>query len=207
MSKKNKHKLTQKQKVPLAGDLGGFKLYWQIFITFVRIGSFTFGGGYAMIPLIQEEVVKKKKWIEEREFIDMLAMAQSAPGVMAINTSIFIGYKMRGFKGSVVAAFGTALPSFIIILLIAIVFTTFRENPTVERIFKGIRPAVVALIAAPLYKMGKSAGVTWKTIIIPIAAVLLIWLLNISPIGIVLAAILGGIMYGVLNAKKQTKID
>lgn len=184
-----------------------WRLYWQMFFTFVRIGSFTFGGGYAMIPLIQEEVVKKRKWIDEHEFIDMLAMAQSAPGVMAINTAIFIGYKMRGFKGSVVTALGTALPSFIIILLIAMVFTSFRENPTVERIFKGIRPAVVALIAAPLYKMGKSAGVTWKTIIIPIAAVLLIWLANISPIWVVLAAIAGGILYGTFNAKKRAKID
>lgn len=186
---------------------GTLKIYWQMFFTFVRIGTFTFGGGYAMIPLIQEEVVKKKKWIEEREFIDMLAMAQSAPGVMAINTAIFIGYKMRGFKGSLVTAFGTALPSFIIILLIAIVFTSFRENPVVERIFKGIRPAVVALIAAPLYKMGKSAGITWKTIIIPIAAILLIWLGGISPIWIVLAAIIGGILYGTVNAKKQTKTE
>ncbi len=176
-----------------------------MFITFVRIGAFTFGGGYAMIPLIQDEVVKKRQWIDEREFIDMLAMAQSAPGVMAINTSIFIGYKMRGFKGSLVTALGTALPSFIIILLIAIVFTTFRENPTVDRIFKGIRPAVVALIAAPLYKMGKSAGVTWKTIIIPIAAVLIIWLGGISPIWVVLAAIVGGIGYGMLNARSKTK--
>lgn len=174
-----------------------------MFITFVRIGTFTFGGGYAMIPLIQEEVVKKKKWIEEREFIDMLAMAQSAPGVMAINTAIFIGYKMRGFKGSLITAIGTALPSFIIILLIAIIFTSFRENPVVERIFKGIRPAVVALIAAPLYKMGKSAGITWKTIIIPIAAVLLIWLGGISPVWIVVAAILGGILYGTINAKRM----
>lgn len=184
-----------------------YKIYWQMFFTFVRIGSFTFGGGYAMIPLIQEEVVKKRKWIDEHEFIDMLAMAQSAPGVMAINTAIFIGYKMRGFKGSVVTALGTALPSFIIILLVAMVFTSFRENPTVERIFKGIRPAVVALIAAPLYKMGKSAGVTRKTIIIPVASILLIWLANISPIWVVLAAISGGILFGTYNAKKRTKTD
>ena len=184
-----------------------YKIYWQMFFTFVRIGSFTFGGGYAMIPLIQEEVVKKRKWIDEHEFIDMLAMAQSAPGVMAINTAIFIGYKMRGFKGSVVTALGTALPSFIIILLVAMVFTSFRENPTVERIFKGIRPAVVALIAAPLYKMGKSAGVNRKTIIIPVASILLIWLANISPIWVVLAAISGGIPFGTYNAKKRTKTD
>ncbi len=178
-----------------------------MFFTFVKIGSFTFGGGYAMIPLIQKEVVENKKWIDKNEFIDMLAMAQSAPGVMAINTAIFIGYKIRGFKGSLVTAFGTALPSFLIILLIAIVFTNFRENETVERIFKGIRPAVVALIAAPLYSMAKSAGVNWKNIFIPIAAVLLIWLLNISPIWIVLAAIIGGIIYGSYQSKNLTKLN
>lgn len=178
-----------------------------MFFTFVKIGSFTFGGGYAMIPLIQKEVVENKKWIDKNEFIDMLAMAQSAPGVMAINTAIFIGYKIRGFKGSLVTAFGTALPSFLIILLIAMVFTNFRENETVERIFKGIRPAVVALIAAPLYSMAKSAGVNWKNIFIPIAAVLLIWLLNISPIWIVLAAIIGGIIYGSYQSKNLTKLN
>lgn len=207
MTRKDKHKSLHKQKVSNEGNLRGFKLYWQMFFTFVKIGSFTFGGGYAMIPLIQKEVVENKKWIDKNEFIDMLAMAQSAPGVMAINTAIFIGYKIRGFKGSLVTAFGTALPSFLIILLIAMVFTNFRENETVERIFKGIRPAVVALIAAPLYSMAKSAGVNWKNIFIPIAAVLLIWLLNISPIWIVLAAIIGGIIYGSYQSKNLTKLN
>lgn len=206
MSKKNKHKLIQKQEVPLAEDLRGIKLYWQLFTTFVRIGSFTLGGGYAMIPLIQKEVVENRKWIEDKEFIDMLAMAQSAPGVIAVNTAIFIGYKIRGFKGSLVTTLGSALPSFVIILLLAMVFTNFRENPVVERIFKGIRPAVVALIAAPLYKMAKSAGVTWKNIFIPIAAVLLIWLADVSPIWIVVAAIAGGIVYGIFKTKKLSNV-
>lgn len=179
--------------------------YWQLFSTFFRIGSFTFGGGYAMIPLIQEEVVTRYKWIEEREFIDMLAMAQSAPGVMAINTAIFVGYKVKGFRGSLATSLGAALPSFLIILLIAMFFTNFRENEIVARIFMGIRPAVVALIAAPVFQMGKIAGVNRKNIFIPIIAVLLIWLLGISPIWIVLAAISGGIAYGVYQSKKLTK--
>lgn len=178
--------------------------YWRLFSTFVRIGTFTLGGGYAMIPLIQKEIVENNKWMEEREFIDMLAMAQSAPGVIAVNTAIFIGYKIKGLKGSIVTTSGSVLPSFIIILLIAMVFTNFRDNPVVERIFKAIRPAVVALIAAPLYKMAKSAGVTWKNILIPIAAVVLIVWMGVSPIWIVLAAILGGISYGVLRDRKQT---
>lgn len=178
--------------------------YWRLFSTFVRIGAFTLGGGYAMIPLIQKEIVENNKWMEEREFIDMLAMAQAAPGVIAVNTAIFIGYKIKGLKGSFVTTLGSVLPSFIIILLIAMVFTNFRDNQVVERIFKAIRPAVVALIAAPLYQMAKTAGVTWKNVLIPIGAVLLIAWANISPVWIVLAAILGGIGFGVLRDKKQT---
>lgn len=178
------------------------RIYWQMFITFVRIGAFTIGGGYAMIPLIQREVVQIRKWMSPKEFIDMLALAQSAPGVIAINTAIFIGYKLKGVRGSIVTALGCALPSFVIILIIAMVFTDFKDNPLVERIFKGIRPAVVALIAAPLYNMAKSAGVTWKTLFIPVIAALLIWGLNLSPVWVVIAAIVGGIIYGTIRAKK-----
>ena len=178
------------------------RIYWQMFITFVRIGAFTIGGGYAMIPLIQREVVQVRKWMSPKEFIDMLALAQSAPGVIAINTAIFIGYKLKGVRGSIVTALGCALPSFVIILIIAMVFTDFKDNPLVERIFKGIRPAVVALIVAPLYNMAKSAGVTWKTLFIPVIAALLIWGLNLSPVWVVIAAIVGGIIYGTIRAKK-----
>lgn len=178
------------------------RIYWQMFITFVRIGAFTIGGGYAMIPLIQREVVQIRKWMSPKEFIDMLALAQSAPGVIAINTAIFIGYKLKGVRGSIVTALGCALPSFVIILIIAMVFTDFKDNPLVERIFKGIRPAVVALIVAPLYNMAKSAGVTWKTLFIPVIAALLIWGLNLSPVWVVIAAIVGGIIYGTIRAKK-----
>ena len=112
---------------------------------------------------------------------------------------------MKGIKGSLVTTLGSALPSFLIILAVAMVFTNFRDNLVVERIFKGIRPAVVALIAAPLYKMAKSAGVTWKTIFIPIVAVLLIWLAGISPIWVVISAIAGGILYGMLKARRLSK--
>ena len=184
-----------------------FRIYWQMFITFVRIGAFTIGGGYAMIPLIQREVVQVRKWMSPKEFIDMLALAQSAPGVIAINTAIFIGYKLKGVRGSIVTALGCALPSFVIILLIAMVFTNFKDSPVVERIFKGIRPAVVALIAAPLYNMAKAAGVTWKTIFIPLIAALLIWGLNISPVWVVVAAIAGGIIVGILRTRNLKKTE
>ena len=165
--------------------------YWQIFISFFKIGSFTLGGGYAMIPLIQQEVVDKKGWLKESEFVEMMAIAQSAPGPIALNTAIFVGYKARGIKGVIFSSLGTILPSFIVILLIAIIFTDFKNNPGVERVFKGIRPAVV----------GKSAGVTRKTIIFPVVAALLVWLLNLSPIYIIIAAILGGLLYGKITHK------
>lgn len=178
------------------------KIYWQLFYTFFRIGTFTIGGGYAMIPLIEKEVVDKKKWVDSKDFIDMLAMAQSSPGVIAINTAVFLGYKMKGFRGSLAAALGCALPSFIFILLIATFFIDIRSNAIVEKIFKGIRPAVVALIAAPLWNMAKSAKITWKTAIIPIGIALLIWQANVPPVYIVGASILGGIIYGTFRKPK-----
>lgn len=180
-------------------------IYRELFTVFFRIGSFTIGGGYAMIPLIRKEVVENKLWIGEQEFIDMLAMAQSAPGVIAINTAIFVGYKIRGLKGSFVTVLGSALPSFLIILIIAMTFANFKDNPIVERFFKGIRPAVVALIAAPLYNMGKAAKITWRTLFIPIIGMLLIWIGGLSPIWVVLAAIVGGIVYGFFTHKHFSK--
>lgn len=181
------------------------KFYFQLFWVFFKIGAFTFGGGYAMIPLIQREVVNRKKWLEEGEFIDMLAIAQSVPGPVSLNTAVFVGNKLKGKRGSVVSSAGIILPSFVVILLIALVFTEFKENPGVERVFKGIRPAVVALIAAPLWGMGKSAGVTWKSLWIPVAAALLIWGTGLSPIYVVIIAITGGIVYYAYKRKKKRK--
>lgn len=178
---------------------------WQIFSTFFKIGTFTLGGGYAMIPLIQKEVVDRKGWLQEDEFVDMLAIAQSSPGPIALNTAIFVGYKAGGNRGVVFSSLGTILPSFIIILAIAMVFTDFKDNPGVERVFKGIRPAVVALIAAPLWQMGKAAGITRRTVIIPVAAALLIWLTNLSPIYVIIAAITGGIAWWKFKERKTTK--
>ena len=169
---------------------------------FFKIGAFTLGGGYSMIPLIEREIVINKKWIDPKEFLDMLALAQSAPGVIAVNTAIFVGYKIKGVKGSIVASLGCILPSFIIILLVAMVFTDIKDNQIVNRIFKGICPAIVALIAAPVWNMAKSANVTWKTAFIPVIAALLIWGLGISPVFVIIAAILGGTGYGVWRSKK-----
>lgn len=177
------------------GNMSTIQKHWELFWVFFKIGAFTFGGGYAMIPLIRNEVVNKKKWLEDDEFMDMLALAQSMPGPISLNTAIFVSRKRLKFKGSLITGAGIILPSFITILAIAMVFTQFKDNPYVERIFKGIRPAVVALIAAPLLSLGKSAGVKLSNVWIPIAVALLVWLLKISPVFIILAAILLGILH------------
>jgi len=171
-------------------------LYWQIFWTFTKIGAFTIGGGYAMLPLIEKEIVIRKKWIDASEFIDRIAISQSLPGIFAVNMSILVGYRLKGNKGSIVAALGVILPSFFIILLIAMFFRQFNENIYVMKIFKAIRPAVVALIAVPVFSTAKEVGINIRTIIIPVAAAFLIWYLGISPVYIVLAAAFGGIVYG-----------
>lgn len=171
-------------------------IYSQFFSTFFRIGLFTLGGGYAMIPLIEEEVVNKRKWIDREAFLDLLAVAQTIPGVFAVNMSINIGYRLRKTRGAVTCALGCVLPSFLIILAIALFFHSFRDNKTMEAIFKGIRPAVVALIAAPCIKLARSARITLSNVWLPVGAALLIWLLGVSPVYIILAVGIGGYMYG-----------
>jgi chromate transporter len=171
-------------------------IYWQSFKTFFKIGAFTLGGGYAMIPIIEAEVVDKHKWVSKEEFLDLIAVAQSCPGVFAANISIFIGYKLRGVKGAVSTCLGAVLPSFLIILIIAMFFHRFAENAIVQSIFRGIRPAVVALIAVPTFNLAKSARISLANCWIPIGGALAIWALGVSPILIVLAAGIGGYLYG-----------
>lgn len=178
-------------------------IYLESFGIFFKIGAFTIGGGYAMVPLIENEIVTKRKWISKDDFIDLLAISQSAPGILAVNMSIFIGYKLKGVKGSIVTALGTVLPSFLMILAIALFFHSFQDNPVVERIFKGIRPAVVALIAAPTFSMAKSAKISRFNIWIPVASTLLIWLVGVSPVYIIIIAGTGGYVWGRLHKKKQ----
>ena len=171
------------------------RIYWHLFSDFFKIGAFTLGGGYAMIPIIQSEVVDRRHWLKQEEFLDIIAIAQSCPGVFAINMSVFIGYKLRKLPGALCAAFGTALPSFLIILAIAMFFS-FQDNPVVESIFKGIRPAVVALIAAPTFTLAKSAKITLSNCWIPIGSALAIYLMGVNPVFIILAAGFGGYLYG-----------
>ena len=153
---------------------------------FAKIGAFTIGGGYAMIPIIQKEVVDKRGWISEEDFMDVLAISQSAPGILAVNISIFLGHKLKGTKGSIVATLGSTLPSFTIILLIAMFFAGYQDNPTVMAIFKGIRPVVVSLIAVPMINMAKKAKLNFYTGSLAVITALLIIFLKVSPLYILL---------------------
>jgi chromate transporter len=177
-------------------------LLFKLFIAFFKIGAFTFGGGYAMIPIIEKEVVDKNHWLTKEEFIDMLAVVQSLPGPIAINSSVYIGYKIAKLWGSIVCALGAALPSFIIILFLAIVFTDIQDNPTIEKVFKGIRPAVVALIVVPVIFMAKTAKITWKTVWIPVAVAVVVAFLGLSPAYIIVITAILGILFSFTRKDK-----
>lgn len=179
-------------------------IYLNFFTSFLKIGLFTIGGGYAMIPLIEEDLIRRKKWISQEDFVDLMAIAQSAPGIFAVNIAIFIGYKLKGTKGSYACALGTIIPSFIIMLLVALFFHSFKEYPLVENIFKGIRPGVVALIAAPTFSVAKSSKINRFNIWIPIVGALLIWAWGFSPIYIIIIAGTGGYFWG-LYKKHSSK--
>ena len=150
--------------------------YLSLFFSFFKIGAFTFGGGWAMISIIEREIVDRHHWIERDEFLDLLAIAQSLPGILAVNIATAVGDKIRGSRGSIMAATGTILPSFLIILAIAIFLTPdlIKNNKTISSIFMGIRPAVVALIIAPVITSAKAAKLKFTTIWIPCIVALMI---------------------------------
>lgn len=173
-------------------------MYINLFRIFLKIGFFTLGGGYAMIPQIESEVVDRRKWMDRKDFLDLIAVAQTCPGALAVNMSVYIGYKLRKMGGAVCATLGVALPSFVIILLIAMFFHQFQDNEVVRSVFNGIRPAVVALICAPVFSMGRAAHISWINCWIPIACALLIWLLEVNPIFVLTAAGMCGYLYGLL---------
>lgn len=203
----------------------------QLFWTYLKVGTFTLGGGYAMLPLIQREVVDYRRWIDETEFLNMIALAQAAPGLIAVNSAIFIGYQVgsrhipakwsgrwqaRIYPHLAVAAavLGAVLPSFVIILAIAMVFSTYSSLPAVEAVMKGVRPAVVALIAAPLLRMAMKANnpkpfreggvilLSWS-----LASALLIWLAKVSPVYIILATIILALTCTFISEKGRHKSD
>ena len=176
----------------------------EFFLTCNKIGAFTLGGGYAMIPIMEREFVDKHQWMDRQEFMDIMVVAQTTPGIFAIDMASHIGYKLRGVWGGIVGALGIALPSIIAIMVIAMFFQNFKDNEYVAKFFRGVRPAVVALIAAPCFKMAKTVNITWRTAWIPVVCAALIWLLGVSPIYIIIAAGLAGYLYGkMLNSKLE----
>ncbi len=174
-------------------------MYRKLFVSFWKIGAFTIGGGYVMIPIMEQELVDRRGWLSREEFMDNISLSQAMPGVFAVNMATVIGRKLGGVRGVLCAVLGNVLMPIALILLLAIFFRFFRDNVIVERIFMGLRPAVVALIAAPVFRMAKSAKMSWKNCWIPIVAALLIWLLGVSPVWVILAAIAGGLLWGVTN--------
>lgn len=186
---------------------GQKNIYWQLFASFFKIGAFTFGGGWAMISIIEREIVDKHHWIERDDFLDLLAIAQSLPGILAVNIATAVGDKLRGTRGSMLAAAGTILPSFLIILAIAIFLTPdiIKNNKVISSIFMGIRPAVVALIIAPVITSAKAAKLTWKTIWIPLVTALMISLdlgFASNPILYIVLGGVGGYAFWALGNRK-----
>ncbi|HHX49932.1 MAG TPA: chromate transporter [Clostridia bacterium] len=167
-------------------------LLWRLFLTFLRIGGFTIGGGYVMLPFIQRDVVEKEKWVKEEEFLDLIAVAQAAPGVMAINSALIIGFKLAGLPGAAAATLGVSLPSFVIILVIASYFIQFSHLPLLMSFMEGARPVVVALLLYAALTMGFKSVKDLRGLTISIVALILSLLLRPSPIMLIIMGGLAG---------------
>lgn len=178
-------------------------MLWRLFWSFFKIGAFTFGSGYAMLPMIEREVVERKRWFEREDFYNQLSLAQSAPGPVALNTAVFVGYKMRGWTGALVSVLGTVIPCFTIILLIAVFLGGFRDNSYVDAAFKGLRPAVVALIAVPFIRMLKP--LRWPMVFLALAVALFIWQTGFSPVWLILAGIVAGVVEVLVKNRRNVQ--
>ena len=168
---------------------------WELYITFFKIGMTTFGGGYAMVPLIHRDIVEEKCWIEEKEFLESIALTNSLPGPLATNCAVYTGYRIKGYLGSFMAVLGIITPSIIIILTLAIFLTRFNENKYVVKVFNGLRPAVVGLIGYALIKMAVANGLTIFNISMAIIIFSFVFFLHINPVWAILAAALSGLFY------------
>lgn len=173
-----------------------------LFSTFCRIGGLTFGGGYAMLPIIQKEIVEEKKWATEEEVLDYYAVGQCTPGIIAVNTATFIGYKVHGIIGAIVATLGVVFPSLIIITIIAALLKNFANYSIVQHAFSGIRVVVIALIVSAILKLAKTSIKNSTTLIIAIIAFILVAFVNLSPIYIVIAAACIGLILKFIRGRK-----
>lgn len=189
-----KDKITTTDNTQISAAKDNF--YKEAFKTFFKIGASTLNGRHTQLQIIQEEIVEKRKWIPQEEFTDIVAIAQSCPGIFTVNISLLIGFKLRKAPGAICTCLGTVLPSFLIILAITLFFHQFMDVPWIAAIFRGVRPAVVALIAVPTFMLAKESHITLSNCWIPIITAILIWLLGVNPVFVIIAAVIGGYLYG-----------
>lgn len=176
-------------------------MLWQLFWSFFKIGAVTFGSGLAMVPIIEKEVVDKRHWFEKEDFYSHFSLALASPGPIVINTAAFVGYRKKGLPGAIAASLGCVIPSFVIILVVAMVLKEFRDNRYVVAAFRGLMPAVIAMIAVPFFRMLQP--LPWPKIAIGIATALLLWLTGISPIWAVVAGLVAGITEAIINVRRE----
>jgi chromate transporter len=182
---------------------GDYKKLWELFIIVLKMGAFTFGGGYAMFPLMQREYTEKRGWFETQDMLDILAVAQSLPGMISINASIMVGYKMFGVLGAIVAVIGLSLPSIIVLSVISFFYVQFRDNIYVNAALKGIRVAVIALLVQAVVKLGKTGVKKVFGWVMACAAFLVALIFSIHPIIIILASLFIGIIYKSIEERRQ----
>ncbi|MFI3277409.1 MAG: chromate transporter [Rikenellaceae bacterium] len=174
-----------------------------LFFSFMKIGLFTFGGGYAMIPLIEREVIERRAWVDKGDFVDLLTIAQSIPGALALNASAFVGYKSRGYVGAIASVGGVVFPSFAILLLVALFFASVRDNAVVAAAFNGMRPAVVALMVSPIISLLKGSSVV--AVVVAVVVAFIMWWFTISPVYFILLAVVYGVVWGFKVSRRVDK--
>ena len=181
------------------------KALWQLFSTFFRIGAFTFGGGYAMIPLIQRETVENRKWVTDDDILEIIAIAESTPGPIAINSATFVGYRTCGVLGAACATLGVVLPSFVIILLISFVLEQFQELKAIQYAFNGIRAGVLALLFKALWGMYKKSPKGWAAYVVIGAAFVLSAFLKINVLFVIIFCAVFGLVTATLAERRVKK--
>lgn len=177
--------------------------YIEIFLTFLKLGAFSFGGGYAMIPLIEREVCQNKKWVEKEKLYDVFAVSEALPGAIALNASAFVGYTVAGIPGAIAALLGNLVPSVIIVWVLIASFVHFKDSIYVQNAFNGIRPTIIALITFASYKIAKSGIKDWVTPFIFIGAFIACLIYHLPPIPVIITAALLGIAVKALKNKKR----
>ena len=179
------------------------KTLWQVFLSFFKIGAFTFGGGYAMIPLIQNEAVEKRGWVTDDDILEVIAIAESTPGPIAINSATFVGYRAAGVLGSVCATSGVVLPSFVVILVISFVLKQFQDIKAVQYAFQGIRAGVLALLCKSLWTMYKKSPKGWAAYVVMAAAFVLTAITDVNVIFVIIGCALFGLITSTYLKKKE----